>query len=139
MIVVFVSIGKYLEGLSKRKTTTSLERLMDLAPKTAVILKDGKEISVNEEDVKIDDILVVKKGDVVAVDGVIIEGSASIDQANITGESMPVFKEVGEEVYSSTTISAGYIKMRATKVGSDTSIEQIIKLVDEASDRKSVV
>ena len=139
MIVVFVSIGKYLEGLSKRKTTTSLERLMDLAPKTAVILKDGKEISVNEEDVKIDDILVVKKGDVVAVDGVIIEGSASIDQANITGESMPVFKEVGEEVYSSTTISAGYIKMRATKVGSDTSIEQIIKLVDEASNSKAPI
>lgn len=139
MILVFVSIGKYLEGLSKRKTTSALESLMDLAPKTCTILVNDTLKEVMASDVKIGDIVVCKKGEKIAVDGRIIEGQASIDEANITGESMPVFKTIGDNVYSSTTLNSGYLKIEALKVGDDTSIASIIKLVEEASNSKAPI
>lgn len=139
MILTLVSLGKYLEKLSKRKTTTAIEKLMDLSPKEAVVLKDNIETKVKIEKVKLGDIVVVKKGDSVPVDGKIIEGNASIDQSNITGESIPVYKTSNDDVYSSTIVTAGYIKVKATKVGEDTSIANIIKLVDEASNSKAPI
>lgn len=139
MILTLVSLGKYLEKLSKRKTTTAIEKLMDLSPKEAVVLKDNIETKAKIEEVKLGDIVVVKKGDSVPVDGKIIEGNASIDQSNITGESIPVYKTANDDVYSSTIVTAGYIKVKATKVGEDTSIANIIKLVDEASNSKAPI
>lgn len=139
MILTLVSLGKYLEKLSKRKTTTAIEKLMDLSPKEAVVLKDNIETKVKIEEVKLGDIVVVKKGDSVPVDGKIIEGNASIDQSNITGESIPVYKIANDDVYSSTIVTAGYTKVKATKVGEDTSIANIIKLVDEASNSKAPI
>lgn len=139
MILTLVSLGKYLEGLSKKKTTAAVTKLMDLAPKRAISIRDGVEVEIAAEDVKVDDILIVKNGASVPVDGVIVEGGASLDQSNITGESMPVFKSEGDEVFSSTTVTAGYFKMRASKVGDDTSIAAIIRLVDEASNSKAPI
>ena len=139
MILTLVSFGKYLEQLSKRKTTQAISKLMDLAPKKALILKGDKEVEVPVEEVKVDDLVVVKKGFAVPVDGVIVEGNAAIDEANITGESMPAQKSVNQVVYTSTTINSGYIIIKATKVGEDTSIANIIKLVEEASNSKAPI
>ncbi len=139
MILTLVSLGKYLEKLSKRRTTTSIEKLIDLAPKTAVILKDNQEITVKVEDVKINDILIIKKGDIVPIDGTIIEGQGSFDESNITGESIPSYKSINDNVISSTILNNGYVKVRADKVGQDTSINTIIKLVEEASNSKAPI
>lgn len=139
MILTLVSFGKYLEQLSKRKTTQAISKLMDLAPKKALILKDDKEVEVPVEEVKVDDLVVVKKGFAIPVDGVIVEGNAAIDEANITGESMPAQKGVNQVVYTSTTINSGYIIIKATKVGEDTSIANIIKLVEASSNSKAPI
>ena len=139
MILTLVSLGKYLEGLSKKKTTAAVTKLMDLAPKRAILFRDGEETEIAAENVKVGDILIVKNGASVPVDGVITEGSASLNQANVTGESMPVYKTEGDEVFSSTTVTAGYFKMRASKVGDDTTIASIIRLVDEASNSKAPI
>ena len=139
MILTLVSLGKYLESLSKKKTTTALTKLMDLAPKKAIVIKNQQEVEVPIEEVKENDIVIVKKGASIPVDGIIVEGSASIDQSNITGESMPIFKQKEEMVFSSTIVNSGYIKIRATKVGKDTSIATIIQLVEEASNSKAPI
>lgn len=139
MILTLVSFGKYLEGLSKKRTTNAISKLMDLSPKTARVLINDEEVEVLASEVKVGDIVVVKKGDLIPIDGIIIDGSASIDQANITGESMPVLKSKKMEVYSSTFIVAGYLKIKALKVGEDTSIANIIKLVEEASNSKAPI
>lgn len=139
MILVFVSIGKYLEGLSARRTTDAITKLMDLAPKTATLLVDGKEITVKAEEVKKGDTVIVRKGAAIPVDGRVIKGKASVDQSNITGESIPVFKNVGDEVISSCIVTSGYIEIEATKVGEDSSIAAIIKLVEEASNSKAPI
>lgn len=139
MILTLVSLGKYLEGASKKKTTKAIEGLMDLAPKKAIILKDGKEIEIDAFDVKINDIVIVKKGAIIPVDGVVVEGSASVDQASITGEPIPEVKKINDEVFSATTINQGYLKIKALKVGEDTSIANIIRLVDEASNSKAPI
>lgn len=139
MILVFVSIGKYLEGLSKKRTTDAITALMDLAPKTASVLRDGKEVIIPAEEVKKGDIVIVRKGTAIPVDGRIVTGRASVDQSNITGESMPVFKNTGDEVMSSCIVSSGYIEIEATKVGEDSSINTIIRLVEEASDSKAPI
>ena len=139
MILTLVSVGKYFEHLSTKRTTSAITKLLDLRPKGAVVIRDGREIAILADEVKKDEIVIVKKGESVPVDGIIVEGSASFDQSNITGESIPVLKKPGEEVFSSTIITAGYIKMRATKVGEDTSIATIIKLVEEASNSKAPV
>ena len=139
MILTLVSLGKYLEGLSKKKTTLAIDKLMDLAPKKANLLKDDKEIVVDINDVKIDDILIVRRGDSIPVDGIIVEGNASINEANITGEAIPVYKKENDFCYSSTIIENGFIKLKATKVGEDSSINTIIKLVEEASNSKAPI
>lgn len=139
-ILTLVSLGKYLEKLSKKKTTLAIEKLIDLSPKKARIIEengDEKEILANE--VKIKQIVIVKKGEAIPVDGLIIEGQASIDESNINGESIPLYKKEGDKVYSSTIISSGYIKIKATKVGEDTSINTIIRLVEEASASKAPI
>ena len=139
MILTLVSLGKYLEGLSKKKTTKAIEDLVNLKPKTARILKDNNEITINAADVKVDDIVVLRSGDIIPVDGSIVEGNISVDEANITGESMPKYKENGDLCYSSTIVSSGYAKIKAEKVGEDSSISTIIKLVEEASNSKAPI
>lgn len=139
MILTFVSFGKYLESISKRKTKKALEKLMDLAPKSARIIRDDKEIEVGIQDVKINDIVIVKQGDSIPVDGVIVDGACSINEANITGESVPVYKKKDDKVFSSTINVVGYIKIKALKVGEDTSIATIIKMVEEASNSKAPI
>ena len=139
MILTLVSFGKYLESLSKKKTTNAITKLIGLAPKTARVIKNNEEVVIDAKDVNVNDIVIVKKGDLVPVDGVVIDGSASIEEANITGESMPVLKNKKDEVYSSTICTAGYLKIKALKVGEDTSISNIIKLVEEASNSKAPI
>lgn len=139
MILVLVSFGKYLESKSKNKTNEAIEHLMDLVPKTAILLKDNKEIEIPVEQVKLDDILIIKKGMQVPVDGIIIEGSGSLNQSNITGESIPVYKSIDDEVISSTILTNGYLKIKATKIGENTTINTIIKLVEEASNSKAPI
>ncbi|MDE7384556.1 MAG: heavy metal translocating P-type ATPase [Anaeroplasmataceae bacterium] len=138
-ILVLVSVGKYLEGKSKKKTNASIEKLMDLAPKTALLIRDGKEMEILVEEVKLHDHIIVKRGMQVPVDGIIIEGAGSFDQSNITGESIPVYKELNEEAISSTILTSGYVVIEATKVGEDTTIHTIIKLVEEAANSKAPI
>ena len=126
-------LGKYLETRSKGKTSEAITKLMDMAPKTAVVERNGVETEIPVESVVTGDIIVVKPGQSVPADGVIIEGSTSIDEAAITGESIPVFKEKNDTVIAATINKTGFIKFRATKVGEDTTFSQIIRLVEEAS------
>lgn len=139
MILTLITVGKMLESISKGQTTTALKGLMKLAPKTALVIKDDKEISIPIEEVKIDDVFIVKAGDNIPVDGIIIEGFASIDESALTGESIPVDKDVNMEVCSGTTNTSGYIKCRATKVGKDTTLSQIIQMVSDASASKAPI
>ena len=138
-ILTLVSLGKFFESLSKKKTTKAIEEMMNLTPKKATILKDGKEIEINASDIKINDIIILKKGQTLAIDGVIINGSGSIDESNINGESLPRYKTINDKVYAATTLSSGYLQIKATKVGQDTSINTIIKLVQEASNSKAPI
>ena len=139
MILTLVSLGKLFEKISKKKTTKAIEKLIDLTPKTASILVDGQEITKPANEVQIGDVVVCRRGDLIPVDGIIIDGVASIDEANMTGESIPVSKKSADHVYSSTIIANGYIKIRAEKVGENTSINTIIRLVDEASNSKAPI
>lgn len=139
MILTLVSLGKYFESLSKKRTTNAISHLVNLKPKTATILTDGIEKVINANDVNVGDIVICKKGELIPVDGKIVEGNASIEEANITGESMPVFKGIDDDVYSSTMLITGYLKIMATKVKDDTSIATIIRLVEEASNSKAPI
>lgn len=139
MILTLVSLGKYLEGLSKKKTTKAIEKLVNLSPKKAVVLIDGKEVEVPVEEVELNSTVIVKKGDLVPVDGEIIGGSGSLDEANITGESMPVYKKEGDKVFSSTILKSGYLEIKVLKKAEDSSIATIIKLVEEASNSKAPI
>lgn len=139
MILVLVSLGKYLESKSKSKTLDAITKLMKLSPKECIILVDGEEKEIQTKDVKENDIIICKQGMQVPIDGKIIEGNASLDESNITGESMPVNKEVGDGVISSSYVLSGYIKIKAVKVGDDTTINQIIRLVNEASNSKAPI
>lgn len=138
-ILTLITVGKYLETKSKGKTGDAISKLINLAPKTAIILKDNKEIEVGIDEISKEDIVIIKPGSSVPVDGVIIEGKSSIDQSSITGESIPVEKEVGDNVVSGTINKNGYLKVKATKVGEDTTLSQIIKLVEEASNSKAPI
>ncbi len=138
-ILTLITVGKFLEAKSKGKTSEALEKLLDLAPKTAVIEREGIEMIVPVEDVVVGDIALVRPGMNVPVDGIVIEGSTSIDQAAITGESIPVEKTVGDNVIGATINKTGFIKIRATKVGDDTTFSQIIRLVEDASATKAPI
>lgn len=139
MIVTLITLGKALESFSKGKTTNALKSLQKLAPKTATILKDSKEILVNIEQVKVGDIVVVKTGESIPVDGVIIQGSASINESNLTGESIPVDKNISSEVFASTLCMSGNILIKTTKVQDETAFGKIIQLVIESSSSKAPI
>ncbi len=138
-ILTLITLGKYLETKSKRKTRDAVEKLISLTPKTAVVEKDGKEVTIAYDDIREGDILIVKPGGIIACDGIIVSGSASIDESAITGESMPVEKKQGDKVISATINKTGHIKFKALKVGSDTTLSQIISLVEEAANSKAPI
>lgn len=139
MILTLVSLGKYLEKISKKKTTSAITKLMDLAPKTACIEQNGEEIEVAIEQVHENNLVIVRKGMSVPVDGIILEGNASLDQSNLTGESLPVYKKEGDTVLASSMVVAGFMKVKVTKVGENSSIATIIRLVEEASNSKAPI
>ena len=139
MILTLITIGKTLEAFSKGKTTSALKGLMALAPTTATILKDGKEVITPIADVHVGDIFIVRPGDNIPVDGEIIEGDSTIDESSLTGESIPVEKKIKDKVFAGTTNTFGYIKCRALHVGNDTTLSQIIKMVSDASATKAPI
>lgn len=139
MIVTLVSVGKYLESRSKSKTTDALSKLVDLAPKSATVIRDGKEILVSASEVMQGDIVVIKPGQKIPVDGKIVSGTGYVDQSTITGESIPVEKQPGDMVISATLNQNGSFKFEALKVGDDTTLAQIIRLVDEAGNSKAPI
>ncbi len=139
MILTLITVGKYLETKSKRKTSDAITKLMDLTPKTAVIEKNGAEFEVSVEELQVDDIILVKPGQRIPVDGILVEGSTSVDESAITGESIPVLKTVNDKVVSATVNKGGFIKFRATKVGDDTTLAQIIHMVEDASSSKAPI
>ena len=139
MILTLITVGKMLEARSKGKTTDALKSLMKLAPKTATLLRDGAEVVVPVEQVQTGDVFVVRPGENIPVDGIVLEGNSSVDEAAITGESVPVEKQAGDHVVSATVNKAGFLKCRADRVGDDTTLAQIIRLVEEASASKAPI
>lgn len=139
MIVTLIDIGKYLEARAKGKTSTAIEKLMDLAPKQATVLRNGIETVIPVEELVVGDEIVIRPGESIPADGIISEGSTSVDESAITGESIPVEKQTGDKVTSATINKTGFIHIKAQRVGSDTTISQIIKLVDEASASKAPI
>ena len=138
-ILVLITLGKYFEARAKGKTTSAISALLDLAPKTATVLRDGEEVRVPTEDVVVGDLLVVRAGESVPVDGVVVEGSAAIDESAITGEPLPVEKTVGDRVTGATVSRRGWLTFRAAAVGDDTTLSGIIRLVDEATSTKAPI
>ena len=138
-ILTLITLGKYLESVSKGKTSEAIKKLMGLAPNTANIIRDNKEIEIPIEEVIVGDIVVVKPGERLPVDGEILEGTTAIDESMITGESIPVEKEEGNKVIGASINKNGYIKYKATKVGKDTVLAQIIKLVEDAQGSKAPI
>ena len=139
MIVTLITVGKLLEALSKGRTTDALKSLMKLAPKTAVIERDGEETLVQIAEVKTGDVFVVRPGESIPVDGVILEGGPAIDESALTGESVPVDKSIGDEVSAATINRTGFIRAKATRVGEDTTLSQIIKMVSDAAATKAPI
>lgn len=139
MILVLITLGKILEAHSKGKTTDALQSLMDLSPKTAVIERNGEEKEIPIEEVQIGDIFILRPGMSVPVDGIVIEGESTLDESMLTGESLPVEKAMDSAVYSATINQSGFLKCRATRVGEDTTLSQIIKTVYEASATKAPI
>ena len=138
-VLTLVTLGKYFELRSRGKTGEALNKLIGLAPKTAVIVKDGREVEIAAAEIKVGDIVVIKPGESIPVDGIIVEGASGVDQAAITGESIPVEKGVGDQVVSASINGSGYFRYRAVKVGEDTTLAQIIRLVEEASASKAPI
>lgn len=139
MILTLITVGKMLEAYSKGRTTDALRGLMELAPKQATILVDGAEKKVPIDQVKVDDVFVVRPGESIPVDGVILSGQSAIDESAISGESIPVDKEVGDEVTAATINASGFITAKATRVGSDTTLAKIIHMVSDASATKAPI
>lgn len=139
MILALITLGKFLEARSKGRTSDAIAKLMDLAPKTATVIRDGQEMEIPAADLVVGDIIVIRPGKSIPVDGVIIEGSSAVDESAITGESIPVAKTVGDPVVSATLNKAGAFKFRATRIGEDTTLAQIIRLVEEAGASKAPI
>lgn len=139
VIITLVLLGKFLESVAKGKTSEAIKKLMGLSPKTAIIIKDNKEIEIPIEEVEVGDIILVKPGSKIPVDGVVVEGHTSVDESMLTGESIPVEKTTGSHVVGASINKNGNIKFRAEKVGSDTAISQIIKLVEDAQGSKAPI
>lgn len=138
-ILTLITVGKYLETRAKGKTGDAISKLINLAPKTTIVLKNEKEIEIEVEKVLLGDIIIIKPGDSIPLDGEIIEGNSFVDEAAITGESIPVQKNIGDQVISGTINKNGYFKFRVTKIGENTTLAQIIKLVEEASNSKAPI
>lgn len=138
-ILTLITLGKYLEAVSKGKTSEAIKKLMGLAPKVATVIRDNKEMQVSIEDVEISDIIIVKPGEKIPVDGEVIEGITSVDESMLTGESIPVEKVIGSTVIGASINKNGFIKYKATKVGQDTALAQIIKLVEDAQGSKAQI
>ena len=139
MILTLITLGKTLEARAKGKTSDAITKLMNLAPKTATVERDGQEIQVPVEDVQMGETLIVKAGESIPVDGIVLEGFSSVDESALTGESIPVEKNIGDKVIGATINKSGYFKMQATKVGDDTTLAQIVRLVDEATSSKAPI
>lgn len=138
-ILTLITVGKYLETRSKGKTSDAITKLINLSPKTAIVLRNNKEIEIPTSEVITGDIVTVKPGQQIPVDGIIVEGFSSVDEAYITGESIPVDKSVGDKVTGATINKTGYFKFKATRVGEDTTLAQIIKLVENATSSKAKI
>lgn len=139
LILVFISFGKYLEAITKGKTSAAIKKLIGLQPKEATIIRDNQEIRIPIIDVKVGDIILVKPGEKIPVDGIVINGYSGVDEKAITGESIPVEKKIGDEVIGATINKTGVLTFRATRVGKDTMLAQIIKIVDEAMGSKAPI
>ncbi len=139
VIITLILLGKSLEAVSKGRTSEAIKKLMGLAPKTAIVIRDGKEYEVPIEEVEIGHIILVKPGEKIPVDGVVLEGNTSVDESMLTGESIPVEKQAGDQVYAASLNKNGMIHFKATKVGGDTALAQIIKLVEEAQGSKAPI
>ncbi|MCE5196077.1 MAG: heavy metal translocating P-type ATPase [Negativicutes bacterium] len=138
-ILTLITMGKWLEARSKSRTSEAISKLMDLTPKTATVLRDGLETEISVSDVVPGDIVIVRPGQSVPVDGIITEGNSAVDEAALTGESMPVEKQTGDKLIAATVNKNGYLQFRATRVGDDTTLAQIIRLVEEASSSKAPI
>ncbi|MBQ7428240.1 MAG: heavy metal translocating P-type ATPase [Butyrivibrio sp.] len=138
-ILTLITVGKLLESISKGRTTNALKSLMKLSPKTATLIRDDKEIVVDIEDVEIGDIFVVRPGENIPVDGIVIEGNSAVNESALTGESIPVDKEAGSKVSAATINQSGFIKCKATRVGEDTTLSQIIQMVSDAAATKAPI
>ena len=139
MILTLITVGKMLEARSKGKTTDALKGLMKLAPKTATVIRDGTEVVIPVEQVRKDDVFAVRPGESIPVDGVVLEGSSAVNEAAITGESIPADKAPGDTVTAATVNQSGYLKCRATRVGEDTTLSQIIRMVSDAAATKAPI
>jgi len=139
VIITLILLGKSLEAVSKGKTSEAIKKLMGLAPKTAIIIQDGAEKEIPIEEVEIGDVIVVKPGVKIPVDGTVLEGHTAIDESMLTGESMPVDKKAGDPVYAASLNTTGTVQFRAEKIGSDTALAQIIKLVEDAQGSKAPI
>ena len=139
MILTLITLGKYLETRSKGKTSEAISRLMDLAPKTATVLRDGAEVEIPVEDVAVGDLILVRPGASIPVDGEVTEGTSSVDESALTGESIPVEKGPGDRVVAASINKSGSFTFRATRVGDDTTLAQMIALVDEAASSKAPI
>ena len=139
MILTLITVGKMLEAHSKGKTTDALKGLMKLAPKTAVVIRNGEEVQVPVEEVSKGDIFVVRPGENIPVDGVVLEGSSAVNESALTGESIPVDKTAGDKVSAATQNQSGYIRCEATRVGEDTTLSQIIQMVSDAAATKAPI
>jgi Cu+-exporting ATPase len=139
LLIAFIVLGRYLEAVTRGRTSEAIRRLMRLQPKRARVLREGREVETAAEEVQLDDILAVRPGESIPVDGAVLEGYSSVDQSMITGESIPVEKKAGDEVIGGTINKTGAFKFRATRVGKDTALAQIIKLVEEAQTTKAPI
>ena len=139
MILTLITLGKFLEAKAKGKTGDAIRALMDLSPKAACVLRDGTEVTIPSDQVRVGDTVIVRSGGQIPVDGIILDGRAAVDQSALTGESVPVEKTVGDTVASATLVAEGYIRFRADKVGEDTTLSQVIRMVEEAGGSKAPI
>ena len=139
MILTLITVGKMLEAHSKGKTTDALKGLMKLAPKTAVLVRDGAEVEVPIGQVRKGDVFVVRPGENIPVDGIVLEGNSAVNESALTGESIPVDKNVGDAVSAATLNQSGFIRCEATRVGEDTTLSQIIQMVSDAAATKAPI
>lgn len=139
VIITLITLGKYLEAVSKGKTSEAIKKLMGLSPKTAVIIRDGAEVEIPVDEVEPGDVIIVKPGEKMPVDGEVIEGMTSVDESMLTGESIPVEKNIGDKIIGASINKNGHIKYKATRVGKDTALAQIIKLVEDAQGSKAPI